>query len=112
MSSFSVSSCRIQLRQLHGRHPKVVLGKYGEIFVILAGKPKDETYPIDLQKVDEKMKKACDEVPGSPEKKAPRRGRYLQVSTGISYGGGSKVSGSPVKLDSASQPDLPRHQGR
>jgi hypothetical protein len=41
------------------------------------------------------MEKACEEVPAPSGQNAPRRGRYAQLSTGISYGGGSKVSTSP-----------------
>lgn len=62
--------------------------------MVLAGRPKDCTYPADLAALERAMEDARGKLGFRKGTQDHRRGRYPHISTGISYGGGSKVKPS------------------
>lgn len=69
-----------------------VVSKDLNVFVVLVGRPDDESYVSDLKLLEGEMEKARDTLRFPKGSMEHRRGHYPNVSTGISYGGGSKVS--------------------
>ena len=59
---------------------------------ILAGRPNDQSYLNDLGEVEKAMHSARERLKFPEGSTDHRRGLYPHLSTGISYGGGSKVS--------------------
>ena len=66
------------------------------MFVLLAGRPTDKSFLQDLQDLEASMQDASSRMHFSEESSNHRRGKYPMKSTGISYGGGSKVSSSSL----------------
>jgi len=73
-----------------------ILSKNQEVFIVLAGRPEDETFLSDLKDLKGAMELARDRLTFPKGSEHHRRGQYPSFSTGISYGGGSKV-GRPLK---------------
>jgi hypothetical protein len=70
--------------------PTPILANGGEILVLLAGRPNDPSYVEDLEGLDSNIDSS---FTFRGEVKKHRRGTYRSVSTGITLGGGSTVSG-------------------
>jgi len=66
------------------------------VFVLLAGRPEEESFLEDLQDLEASMRDARSRIYFNEESSNHRRGKYPMKSTGISYGGGSKVSSSSL----------------
>lgn len=60
--------------------------------MVLAGRPKDPSYVQDLKILESSMHSARERLNFPKRSSKHRRGLYHHLSTGISYGGGSKVS--------------------
>lgn len=73
------------------RNPVPILSKNEEVFLLLAGRPADVSYLEDLQSLERSMHRARQTLGFSKDHLEHRRGNYPVQSTGISYGGGSKV---------------------
>jgi hypothetical protein len=74
--------------------PTPILGKEGETLVLLAGKPRDPTYEDTLRDLEGVVTDAGKRFYFSERQRYNRRGDYLAISTGISFGCGSTVSSS------------------
>lgn len=68
-----------------------VLSREEELFILLAGRPKDSSFVQDLKALEEDMHKSREQFHFNQKFLDHRRGVYSMKSTGISYGGGSKV---------------------
>ena len=67
------------------------LSREEEVFVLLAGRPKDPTFVSDLERLKDDMEISREVLTFKKGSETHRRGKYPHMSTGISYGGGSKV---------------------
>jgi hypothetical protein len=85
------------LTGVFGRDNVPILSKDGEVFALLAGRPQDKTFVDDLKLLEKEMEIARDSLSFGKGTDQHRRGEYPTMSTGISYGGGSKVRGSLVR---------------
>jgi hypothetical protein len=74
--------------------PTPILGKEGETLVLLAGKPRDPTYEDTLRDLEGAVMDAGKRFYFSERQRYNRRGDYLAISTGISFGCGSTVDSS------------------
>ena len=72
--------------------PKQILAKGGELFVLLAGRPQDESYSSDLLKLETAMAEAGNQYSFAYPVAKNRRGRYRAITAGVTHGGGSMVS--------------------
>lgn len=72
--------------------PKAILAKGGEVFVLLAGRPADESYVKTLTQLEAAMAEAGEQFSFTGRQKKNRRGEYRAISTGVTLGGGSKAS--------------------
>jgi len=72
--------------------PKPILAKDGEVFVLLAGRPTDGSYSAALSGLLTAMVEAKTQFSFTGRLGKNRRGRYRAISTGVTHGGGSKVS--------------------
>lgn len=72
--------------------PKQILAKGGELFVLLAGRPKDESYRSDLSMLETAMADAGRRFSFAGRLAKNRRGGYKAITTGVTHGGGSKAS--------------------
>lgn len=72
--------------------PKQILAKGGELFVLLAGRPKDESYSSDLSKLETAMAEAGTQFSFAGPLVKNRRGKYKAITAGVTHGGGSMVS--------------------
>jgi hypothetical protein len=80
---------------VHFREPRVICDKDGRIFVIMAGRPEDNSYDGAVADATQAMEEA--EVEGSgcwscnqaPDKNM--RGDFAVINGGYSMGGGQKV---------------------
>ena len=59
--------------------------------MVLAGRPRDHSYAEDLADLERAMEDARSKLGFKAGTQGHRRGEYPHISTGISYGGGSKV---------------------
>jgi len=82
------------LIQPPGRQNVPILSKEEAVYILLAGRPKDPDYVEDMKSMEQSMHRAREQVHFNKESLKHRRGAYPMKSTGISYGGGSKVSAS------------------
>lgn len=73
------------------RNPIPILSRDSEVFVLLAGRPTDVSYLEDLKSLELSMHHARENLGFAEDHLKHRRGNYPIQSTGISYGGGSKV---------------------
>jgi hypothetical protein len=71
--------------------PKPILAKGGELFVLLAGRPSDQSYLTDLSSLQATMVEAGGQFSFDSRLRKNRRGDYRAISTGVTHGGGSKV---------------------
>ena len=72
--------------------PKQILARGGELFVLLAGRPADQNYPNALSELEEELVVAGRKFSFDGIRGTNRRGPYSAISTGVTHGGGSKVS--------------------
>lgn len=79
--------------------PKPILARGGEIFVLLAGRPNNETYSKELSGLQTAMHEAGGQFSLSGGLKKNRRGLYTAISAGITHGGGSKVGPVPLHIE-------------
>jgi hypothetical protein len=70
--------------------PTPILANGGEVMILLAGRPDDPSYVEDLKGLDSNVGSS---FTFRGKLKKHRRGTYRSVSTGITLGGGSMVSG-------------------
>jgi hypothetical protein len=75
-----------------GRTAKPILAKNGELFVLLAGRPLDSRYCESLSELESAIIEAEGRFSFTGRLGKNRRGNYRAISTGVSLGGGSKVS--------------------
>jgi hypothetical protein len=75
-----------------------ILGSKQEVLVLLAGRPSDPSYVEDLKDLEGNMHVVRLQLHFPQEHQNHRRGAYPTKSTGISYGGGSKVTASLLPL--------------
>lgn len=75
-----------------------------EVFVLLAGRPDDQSYLGDLKSLKGAMADSRDKLKFGEGSQTHRRGEYPTLSTGISYGGGSKVGSPPALQDYPGSP--------
>lgn len=70
----------------------------GILVALLAGRPEGQTWDKFMGGLDAEMTESAGQMtfPGDPAER--RRGPYRSVNTGISYGGGSKVRGSVLRM--------------
>ena len=68
------------------------VSKDGSVFMVLVGRPDADSYLSDLKLLEGAMKRARGKLRFPKGSTLHRRGQYPNLSTGISYGGGSKVS--------------------
>jgi len=88
-----------------------VVSKGGYIFMVLVGRPPDETYVADLKDLERSMENARGKLALPKGSRVHRRGAYPNVSTGISYGGGSKVSPEPTLHRQRNSPGVHQQPG-
>ena len=69
-----------------------ILAKNGELFVLLAGRPKEEGYQEALSGLQAAMAEAGDRFSFTGRLGKNRRGDYRAISAGVTHGGGKKVS--------------------
>ena len=77
---------------------------------MLVGRPSDPTFKADLRSLEEAMEAARGKLSFPNGSDDHRRGTYLHVSAGISYGGGPKVSdpaGHPRTAQCSRTPQRP-----
>ena len=60
--------------------------------MVLAGRPDDDSFVLDLRGLEGEMNGAAQTLHFPKCSDMHRRGAYLSMSTGISYGGGGSVS--------------------
>jgi hypothetical protein len=77
---------------LHIRKPMPILAKGGEVFIVCVGRTEDASYCEDLRSLEEKLLSVGDSFKFSGWQKNNTRGAYKSISTGVTHGGGSKVS--------------------
>jgi len=68
-----------------------VVSKDDEVYIVLAGRPRDEGFISDLKSLEGDMVEARGKLSFPTGSTEHRRGNFPNVSTGISYGGGSQV---------------------
>lgn len=73
-----------------------IVSEDGSVFMVLVGRPRDQTYVSDLKSLERAMEAARGKLTLPKASQDHRRGQYPNVSTGISYGGGSKVGDNQV----------------
>lgn len=77
---------------LHIRKPMPILAKGGEVFIVCVGRTEEASYCEDLLSLEEKLLSAGRSFKFSGWQKDTTRGTYKSISTGVTHGGGSKVS--------------------
>jgi len=68
-----------------------IISRDREVFVVLVGRPNDETYKADLILIEQAMQATRGNLSFPKGSTDHRRGRYPHISTGVSYGGGAKA---------------------
>jgi len=81
---------QLPFHSLHSK-PVPILTRGGETVVLLAGRPKDPSYEDALVDLEASVTEAGKNFHFSEYQRDNRRGDYLAISTGISFGGGSMV---------------------
>jgi hypothetical protein len=90
-------ACPLQILLLiNPRDPKLVLDVHGRIIVILIGTPEDPDWDEVIKDAIKAMKRACRHGARRGLFKTGdmrhRRGRYLPLHSGVSFGGGQQVA--------------------
>jgi hypothetical protein len=75
--------------------PKLILDVHGRIIAILLGRPEDPAWDDVIRDAVEAMRRArrAGRASGAfrPKDEVHRRGHFLALSCGVSFGGGQKV---------------------
>jgi hypothetical protein len=71
--------------------PVPILTRDGEVVALLAGRPQDQSYEETLNELEGRVTDAGNAFQFNARQRDNRRGDYLAISTGISFGGGSMV---------------------
>jgi hypothetical protein len=73
--------------------PKPILDSTGKVFCVCLGRPEDPTYLRDCHKLADLIHDLHGNLSKETLQADNRRGEYVAVNTGVSYGFGQRVRG-------------------
>ncbi|KAJ7429395.1 hypothetical protein B0H11DRAFT_1768203 [Mycena galericulata] len=91
----------LNLFLIHARHPMVIVDPDGRIVAVFVGKPDDPKWDTEAiqgacRAMDRAARKGLATGALTSKDRDHRRGAYLSLTTGVSFGGGQKMPGNLV----------------